>query len=188
MELGLASERVRQHLRQKSSQTRTGTTTHSVEDDETLERVTLLSRVTDFLHHGFRQLLAHCVVTTSKIVRGILFSSDHHVRVEQRFELACDHSHVAQHTEVGPARNIARARKGNPGTKKFTQTEGLPDLSWSTTEGSRSIMRALGTNLRELDSWKKVEKLSLSDLRVGIVPSSLTPCSRQKSSHDDEPV
>lgn len=83
LELALLSVVDRQTLHQQSAETRTGTTTKRVEDEEALKTSTAVGDAADLVEHAVNKLLAHGVVATSVVVGGILLASDHVLRVEQ---------------------------------------------------------------------------------------------------------
>jgi len=54
-----------------------------VEDEESLESSTLVSQLSDSVQAQVNNLLSNCVVTTSVVISGILFSCDQLLGVEQ---------------------------------------------------------------------------------------------------------
>jgi len=71
-------------LKEESTETRTGTTTERVENEETLERVAVVSDTADAVNDIVDHLLSDSVVTTSVIVGSILLAADQQLRVEER--------------------------------------------------------------------------------------------------------
>ena len=72
-----------QTLHQESTETRTGTTTERVEDEEALETNTVVGNTADLVENTLNELLADGVVATSVVVGSILLASDHHLGVEE---------------------------------------------------------------------------------------------------------
>lgn len=72
-----------QALHEESTETRAGTTTERVEDQETLETNTVIGNATDLVEDAIDELLADGVVATSIVVGSILLASDHHLGVEK---------------------------------------------------------------------------------------------------------
>lgn len=70
-------------LHEESTETRTGTTTERVEDEETLETNTVVGDTADLVKDALNELLADGVVTTGVVVGGILLASDHELGVEK---------------------------------------------------------------------------------------------------------
>jgi hypothetical protein len=64
-------------------ESRSGTTTEAVEDEETLETGTLVSQFTDSVQYQVDDLLTNGVVTSGVVVGGILLSGDELFWVEQ---------------------------------------------------------------------------------------------------------
>lgn len=101
LELGLLAVLGRETLKEESTETRTGTTTERVEDQETLERLAvvwvvdqlldesnctisrLTGNTTNSVHDIVDHLLANGVVTTGIVVGGILLTTDQQLGVEQ---------------------------------------------------------------------------------------------------------
>jgi len=72
-----------QTLEHEAAETRTSTTTASVEDKEALETSAVVSELTDTIEAKVNDLLTNGVVTTSEVVSGIFFTRDQLLRVEQ---------------------------------------------------------------------------------------------------------
>ena len=83
LELALLAVVNRQALHQESTETRTGTTTEGVEDEEALKTDTVVGNAADLVKDTLNQLLADGVVTTGVVVGGILLAGDHELRVEE---------------------------------------------------------------------------------------------------------
>lgn len=83
LELALLAVVNGQALHEESTETRTGTTTERVEDEEALETRAVVCNSSDLVENLVDQLLADGVVTTGVVVRGILLASDHLLGVEQ---------------------------------------------------------------------------------------------------------
>ncbi|KAF1806218.1 hypothetical protein FB192DRAFT_1349368 [Mucor lusitanicus] len=83
LELGLLTVVDGETLHQESTETRTGTTTKGVEDQEALKTSTVVSQLTDAVQDRVNQLFADSVVTTSIVVGGIFLTSDKLLRMEQ---------------------------------------------------------------------------------------------------------
>jgi hypothetical protein len=73
----------RQTFHEESTETRAGTTTEAVEDEETLETRAVVGNMSDLVEDLVNELLADGVVTTGVVVRGILLASDHLLWVEE---------------------------------------------------------------------------------------------------------
>lgn len=83
LELALLAVVDGQTLHQESSETRAGTTTEGVEDEEALKTNAVVGNTADLVENALNQLLADCVVATSVVVGSILLAGDHHLRVEK---------------------------------------------------------------------------------------------------------
>jgi hypothetical protein len=83
LELALLAVVDGQTLHQEGSESRTGTTTEGVEDQETLETNAVVGNTADLVENALNQLLADGVVATGVVVGSILLSGDHHLRVEE---------------------------------------------------------------------------------------------------------
>lgn len=70
-------------LHEESTETRTGTTTEGVEDEEALETNAVIGDAANLVEDAVDELLSDGVVTTSIVVGSILLASDHHLRVEE---------------------------------------------------------------------------------------------------------
>lgn len=70
-------------LHQESTETRAGTTTEGVEDEEALETNTVVGNTANLVEDAIDELLADGVVTTSVVVGSILLAGDHHLGVEE---------------------------------------------------------------------------------------------------------
>lgn len=70
-------------LHQESTETRTSTSTEAVENEEALKTRAVVRNTPNLVQHLVDELLAHSVVATSVVVRGILLASDHLLRVEE---------------------------------------------------------------------------------------------------------
>jgi hypothetical protein len=70
-------------LQKERSETRSSTTTDSVEDEETLETSTVVSQFTDAVQSKVNNFLSNGVVTTGVVVGGIFLSGDQLLRVEK---------------------------------------------------------------------------------------------------------
>lgn len=84
LKLGLLAVVDREALHEEGSETRSGSTTEGVENEETLETRAVVGNVADLVENLVDQLLSDGVVTTGVVVGSILTSSDHLLRVEQR--------------------------------------------------------------------------------------------------------
>lgn len=83
LELALLAVVDGQTLHQESTETRTGTTTEGVEDQEALKTNAVVGNTSDLVENALNQLLADGVVATGVVVGSILLAGDHHLRVEQ---------------------------------------------------------------------------------------------------------
>ena len=84
LELALLAIVDGQTLHQKSTETRTCTTTEGVENKETLQTRAVVGDTTDLIQDLVNELLSDCVVTTGIVVGRILLASDHVLGVEER--------------------------------------------------------------------------------------------------------
>ncbi len=82
-QLGLLSIVNGQTFQQQGTETRTGTTTEWVEDQETLETGTVVSQLADAVQDQVNNFFADGVVTTSVIIGSIFLASDQLFGVEQ---------------------------------------------------------------------------------------------------------
>ena len=82
-ELGLLSVVNGKSLQKKRTETRSGTTSNSVEDQETLETSTVVSQLPDSVEAQVDNLLSDGVVTTGEVVGSIFLTGDQLLRVEQ---------------------------------------------------------------------------------------------------------
>jgi alkanesulfonate monooxygenase SsuD/methylene tetrahydromethanopterin reductase-like flavin-dependent oxidoreductase (luciferase family) len=83
LELALLAVVDGQTLHEESTETRTGTTTEGVEDEEALETNTVVGNTADLVKDAIDELLADGVVATGVVVGSILLASDHHLGVEE---------------------------------------------------------------------------------------------------------
>jgi len=88
LELALLSVVGAQPLQQQTSETGSGTSTERVEDEESLETLTVVGELADSVAGGVDKLLSNSVMTTSIVVGGVLFSVDEGFRVEELTVLA----------------------------------------------------------------------------------------------------
>lgn len=70
-------------LHQKGTETRSGTTTEGVEDQETLEAGTAVRNTTNLVQYLVDKLLANRIMATRVVVGSILLSSNHLLRMEK---------------------------------------------------------------------------------------------------------
>ena len=82
-ELGLLAVVDREALEEEGTETGTGTTTDGVEDEETLETSALIGELTDAVEAQVNDFLTDGVVTTGKVVGGVLLAGDELFGVEQ---------------------------------------------------------------------------------------------------------
>lgn len=83
LELALLAVVDGETLHEESTETRAGTTTEGVEDEETLKTNTVVGDAADLVEDAVNELLADGVVTTGVVVGGILLAGDHHLGVEK---------------------------------------------------------------------------------------------------------
>ena len=83
LELALLSVVDGQTLHEEGSETRSGSATEGVEDEETLETRAVVGNAADGVKDLVNQLLSDGVVTTGVVVGRILLSGNHVLRVEQ---------------------------------------------------------------------------------------------------------
>jgi hypothetical protein len=83
LELALLAVIDGQTLHQQGTETRTGSTTEGVEDQETLETGAVIGDTAHLVENLVDQLLANSVVATSVVVRRILLAGDHLLWVEK---------------------------------------------------------------------------------------------------------
>ena len=83
LELGALAVVDREALHEEGTETRAGTATERVEDEEALEAGALVSKTADALHDSVNHLLADRVVAAGIVVGGILLAGDQLVRVVQ---------------------------------------------------------------------------------------------------------
>jgi len=81
--LGLLSVINRKTLKEEGSETGTGSSTDGVENEETLETGTVVSKLSDAVEAKVDDFLTDGVVTTGKVVSGILFTGDQLLGVEE---------------------------------------------------------------------------------------------------------
>jgi len=82
-ELGLLSVINGESLEEERSETRSGTSTDGVEDEESLETSALISELSDSVEAKINNLLTNGVVTSGEVVGGILLSGDELLWVEE---------------------------------------------------------------------------------------------------------
>ena len=83
LELALLAVVDGQTLHEEGSETRSGSTTEGVEDEETLETRAVVGNAADGVKHLVDQLLSDGVVTTGVVVGRILLAGNHVLRVEK---------------------------------------------------------------------------------------------------------
>jgi len=83
LELALLAVVDRQTLHQQGTESGTSTSTEGVEDEETLQTRAVVGNAADLVEDLVDELLADGVVTTGVVVRRILLSGDHVLRVEE---------------------------------------------------------------------------------------------------------
>jgi hypothetical protein len=84
LELALLSVIRAQPLQQQTSETRTGTTSERVEDEESLETGTVVGESSNPVHDVVDELLSDGVVTSSVVVGSVFLAVDEGLGVEQR--------------------------------------------------------------------------------------------------------
>jgi len=72
-----------QTFHQKSTKTRSSTTTEGVEDQETLKTRAVVGNTSNLVQNLIDELFANGIMATSVVVGGVLLSSDHLFRVEK---------------------------------------------------------------------------------------------------------
>jgi len=82
-ELGLLTVIDGESLEEERSETGSGTSTNSVEDEETLETSALISELSDSVEAEINDLTSDGVVTSGEVVGGILLSGDELLGVEE---------------------------------------------------------------------------------------------------------
>lgn len=80
-ELGLASVVDGKTFQKKGSKTGSGTSTSSMEDEETLETGTVVSNLTDAVQDNINNLLSDGIMSTGVVVGGVFLSRDDLLRV-----------------------------------------------------------------------------------------------------------
>jgi hypothetical protein len=83
LQLGLLAVVDRQALHKEGTETRSGSTTEGVENQETLETRAVIGNTADLVEDLVDQLLSDSVVATSVIVGSILLAGDHLLWVEK---------------------------------------------------------------------------------------------------------
>ena len=83
LQLGFLAVVDGESLQEKRSKARSGTSSEGVEDKESLESSTLVSKLSDSVQAEIDDLLSDGVVTSGVVVSGILLSCDQLLRVEQ---------------------------------------------------------------------------------------------------------
>lgn len=83
LKFGFLSVVDRQSFHQQGAESRSGTTTEGVEDQESLETGTLVSQFSESVEDEIDDLLSDGVVSTSVVVGGIFFAGDQLLGVEQ---------------------------------------------------------------------------------------------------------
>lgn len=83
LELALLAVVDGETLHEEGTETRAGTTTERVEDEETLETNAVVGNTADLVKDAIDELLADGVMTTGVVVGGILLAGDHHLGVEE---------------------------------------------------------------------------------------------------------
>jgi len=81
--LGLLTVIDGESLKEERTKTGSGTTTDGVEDEETLETGTLVSKFSDSVETEIDDLLTNGVMTSGEVVGGILFTGDELLGVEE---------------------------------------------------------------------------------------------------------
>lgn len=124
LQLGLLAVVDGQTLHQESTETRTGTTTEGVEDEEALETGTGVGHTADLVENLVNHLLTDGVVTTGVVVGSILLASDHLLGVEERAvgtsaDLIND---IGLEIAVDGARNVAARACQREDTKNVRRT------------------------------------------------------------------
>jgi hypothetical protein len=83
LQLGLLAVVDRQALHKEGTETRSGSTTEGVENQETLETRAVIGNTADLVEDLVDQLLSDSVVATSVVVGSILLAGDHLLWVEK---------------------------------------------------------------------------------------------------------
>ena len=97
LQLGLLSVVNAESLHEQGGESRSGTTTEGVEDEESLETSTLISQLSDPVEDEVDDLLTNGVVTSSVVVGSILLTSDELLGVEEL--TVCASSYLICNTE-----------------------------------------------------------------------------------------
>jgi len=82
-ELGFLTVVDGKSLEEERSESRSGTSTDGVEDEETLETCALISKLSDSVEAEINDLLTNGVVTSGEVVGGILFTGDELLWMEE---------------------------------------------------------------------------------------------------------
>jgi len=170
-ELGLLSVIDGESLEEERSESRSGTSTDGVEDDEALESSALISELSDSVEAEIDDFLADGVVSSGEVVGGIFLSGDELLRVEE--------------LSVGSSSDLI----DNGGLE--IEEDGSGDVLTGTSlreEGVESIVSSsnglVGGHLSVgLNSVLKAEELpaSVTDLDTG-----LSNVDRNDFSHDED--
>jgi hypothetical protein len=83
LELGLLAIVNGETLEKEGTETRAGTTTEGVEDEETLETGTVVGDLADAIEDAVDQLLTNCVMAAGIVVGGVFLAGDQLLGVEQ---------------------------------------------------------------------------------------------------------
>lgn len=160
LELGLLGEVDGESLKQKSSETGTGSSTERVGEEESLQTVTVVGDSSNSVHDLVDQLLADGVVTSGVVVSGILLSGNKLLGVEQ--VLVLSGSHLVNH--VGLKINVDGSGDVLSGTG-FRKEGGESLLSGSGLSVGVKISIGLDTVLEAVKLPARVTNLAtgLSD-------------------------
>jgi hypothetical protein len=82
-EFGLLAVIDRESLEEEGSETRTGTTSDGLEDEESLETSALIGELSDSIKTEVNNLLTDGVVTTGEVIGGILLTRDELLGMEK---------------------------------------------------------------------------------------------------------
>lgn len=155
-ELGLLSVVNGEPLQEKRSKSRSGTSSNSVEDQETLESSTVVSQLPDPVEAKVDNLLSDGVVSTGEVVGGILLSGDKLLRVEElpvgTGPDLVDHSRL-EIEEDAPWDVLSGSGLGEEGVESIiTTSDGL--VGWHLAVGLDTVLEAveLPASISDLDS------------------------------------
>jgi hypothetical protein len=171
LKLGLLAVLGGETLKKESTETRTGTTTERVEDQETLKGLAVVGNTSNSVNDIVNHLLSNGVVTTSVVVGGILLATDQQLRMEKVAVFTSSDLVDRRGVEIDEKRSrnmLAAAGLSEEGLER-TGVTNIGSIGVRSTVGAEAVLEKVELPSRVTELGTSLAQVEVKNLALHLV-------------------